>query len=258
MLDPLGYVWHPGIKLLICKICNTAVNPGSAAAHSSKTVGHTFVNQAARSVIREMAEGCVFGDREGRLPCVVGGLPPLAGFETVTGYQCPICDRISEDGDSVRRHFNKAHGSRAGVCFPKVRAQYLFKGRYGVLFALNAFDATDQLGDSSELANIGQRMQAKMAQILHDEYTTDWMGKDTWQYLKDVPWDAVLQANHDRFTVAELKSFVNIPRIHTIEAQGTLARNLALSVEHYFLRAEASVRGADYRFRQWIGSDSAA
>jgi uncharacterized C2H2 Zn-finger protein len=205
-----------------------------------------------------MEEGCVFGEREGRLPHVAGGLPALAGFETVTGHQCPACDRISEDSESIRRHFNKAHGSRAGISFPTVRAQYLFKRRYGVMFALNSMESSERHKESNQLADIGQRMQSKMAQILHDEYTTDWAGKDTWQYLKEVPWDTVLQANHDRFTVADLKGFVNIPRIHTIEAQGTLARNLALAVEHLFLGAEASVRRADYRLRQWLGSDSDA
>jgi hypothetical protein len=33
-LNGLGYVWHPGVKLLICKICNTAVSPSGAADHS--------------------------------------------------------------------------------------------------------------------------------------------------------------------------------------------------------------------------------
>lgn len=256
LLDPLGYVWHPGIKLLICKICNTAVSSNNAAAHSGKNAGHAFVNRAARAVIRGMEEDNVFGEREGRLSRAVGGLPPLAGFETVTGYQCSACDRISEDADSIRRHFNKAHGSRAGIDFPQVRAQYLFKGRYGVMFALDSTNKPDPKEDAKQVAEIAQKTQTRMAQLLHDEFTTDWTGKDTWQYLQDVPWHTVLQANHDRFTVGELKSFVNIPRIHTVEAQGTLARSLALAVEHFFLGAETSVRGADYRLRQWVGSES--
>lgn len=258
LLDPLGYVWHPGIQLLICKICNTAVSPSNAGGHSDKTPGHTFVNKAARKTIHEMAKDCEFEEREGRLPQVGkgGGLTPLAEFETTTGYQCPACDRISHDPDSIRRHFNKAHGSRTGVTFAKVRAQFLFKGRYGVMFALNIRDTPARIEDFPCSFEIGEALQMEIAQALHDEHSADWTAKDTWKYLQDVPWHTVLESNHDRYTVADLKTFVTIPRIHTSDAAGTLARSLAIAVEALFLGVEGDIRGADYRLRQWLGSDT--
>jgi hypothetical protein len=219
---------------------------------------HGFVNKAARRIIQGLGESCRFGDREGRLPLdeEKRGLPPLPGCSTVEGYHCPACERISENLYSIRRHYNEKHGSRSGLTFRKVRAQHLFKGRFGVMFAVEPPEDREFDDHATSSEDIGQALQMEISQALHDEYGADWKGKDSWGYLKDVPWHSVLEAIHARFSVAELNTFITIPRIHTKEAQGTLARNLALAVEHMFKQAESGVRVVDDRLRQWLGSDT--
>lgn len=238
-------------------LCRSAVNPNNVESHS-RLAGHHFANKESRAVVEDLAKGCHFGDREGRLPDVgpFGKLPAIPCFAGVQAHQCPQCGRLYIDMATVRRHFNKSHGSRAGVAFAQTAAQYLFQGKYGVLFAIQEVCSPQSDTTISKSATIGQALQARLAQALHDEFSGDWNAKDTWSYLKDVPWHHVLEANHDRYTVSDLKVFVTIPPIHTVEATGTLGKALALASQSFILGAERDVKQCDYRLRQWLGSDS--
>lgn len=238
-------------------LCKSAVSPKNVESHS-KLAGHRFANKEARTVIEGLSKDCHFGEREGRLPDVgpFGKLPSIPYFGTLEAYQCPQCGRLYVDTATVRRHFNKCHGSRAGVTYARTLGQYLFRGKYGVIFAVKSAVSSEPNLAISASATIGQTLQSRLAQALHDEFASDWNAKDTWSYLKDVLWHHVLEANHDRYTVSDLKTFVTIPPIHTEEATGTLAKALALAVQGLILKFEGGVKECDYRLRQWLGSDS--
>jgi uncharacterized C2H2 Zn-finger protein len=254
-LDRLGYVWHPGIKVLVCVLCKTAVSPGSVEAHCTSHDTQDTVGRKDKVAIEELLQGCQFGERDGRLPdlAVIPCLPPIQLFDTVNAFQCPSCVKLYDDESSAKRHFNKAHGSRVGKEFIKVPAQYLFRGHYSVMFPVTQESKATLTEDISQ--RIGLDLQAHMSKSLQDAYKADWSAKDAWPYLKDVPWHLVLEANIDKFTIAELKTLVSIPGLHLRGSRGSLATHIALAVERWVFGMEIEVRSSDYRLRRYIGSD---
>ncbi|KAJ9110611.1 hypothetical protein QFC19_001440 [Naganishia cerealis] len=259
IMDSHGYVLHPGIQVLLCMVCKSGVTPDNVKSHCERNAGHEYVRKEDRDFIQQLAGDCRFGDREGRLPevAVSGTLPPLEGFETFLAYQCPTCGKLYKELRSIQRHFSGKHRPELTPTFRQVPAQYLFKGKYGILFAVdprNDSIPVDSLPAAT--ARIAQNLQFEIAQKLHDEHSANWTDKDAWPYLRDVPWHEVLEANHENFTVSQLKSFITIPPIHTTEANGTLAKALALAVENVVFSLEKDVEKADYQAMQWLGSDS--
>lgn len=254
-LDKLGYVWHPGIKLLFCLLCKTAVSPGSVERHCSSHESQRSIVKADKIVIDELLQGCQFGEREGRLPDLTSNtaLPPITLFDTVYAFQCPACVKVYDDLLSIMTHFNKAHGSRIGQGFPRISAQYLFRGHYSVMFPVTIAIPAEGPGDSWQMLAID--LQTRMSNSLQDEYKADWAAKDAWPYLKDVSWHLVLEANIENFSIAELKMLVTIPAVHLRDSRGTLATHIALAVESWVLGLERDVRRSDYRLRQYVGSE---
>lgn len=256
-LDRLGYVWHPGLQLLLCLPCRSAVSPTNIESHSVRSEGHEFVKKEDRAIIQELREPCSFGEREGRLPDVgpMGQLPRIEQFDTFQAVRCPTCGRLHANEDTAKRHFNDAHGSRVGQKFDRVEAQYLFKGQFGVIFAVEELkDAKPK--EQPEAWDIGVQMQNRIARSLFKEYSADWTSKDSWAYLKDVPWHLVVETNLENHTVSELKTLVTIPPANTIEARGTLARQIDLGVQHWVTKLESDVQRADFRIKQWLATES--
>lgn len=256
-LDRLGYVWHPGLQLLLCLPCGTAVSPRNIESHSVRSEGHEFVKKEDRAVIQSLCKLCSFGEREGRLPDVgpMGRLPRIQQFDIIQAVQCPICGRLYAYEDSAKRHYNDAHGSRVGQTFNRIDAQYLFKGQFGVMFAIEESTCLIRKAQP-ETWDIGLQMQNRIARSLLKDYSTDWSSKDSWGYLKDVPWHLVVEANLENHTVSELKTLVTIPAANTLEARGTLARQIDLGVQHWVSNLESDVRRADFRIKQWLATGS--
>jgi hypothetical protein len=256
-LDRLGYVWHPGLQLLLCLSCRTAVSPTNIESHSVRTEGHEFVKKEDRAVIQSLRQPCSFGEREGRLPDVgpMGRLPPIAQFEIVQAVQCPTCGKLYGNEDSAKRHYNDAHGSRIGQKFNRIDAQYLFKGQFGVMFAVQESRDSGRKPEP-ESCDIGLKMQTRIAHSLFKNYAADWSTKDAWAYLKDVPWHLVVEANLEHHTVSELKLLVTIPAVNSVEARGSLGKQMGLGVQPWVSNLEAEVQRADFRIKQWLATES--
>lgn len=260
ILDGLGYVWHPKLKILICLGCRAAVSPGSLEMHS-KIPGHTFAVEEVRKFVNELAEGCVFGDREGRVPLLKPD-EKLVAWPYLNGgnaYRCPECSRCYEKMDSVKRHHRQKHGNTSVATFEKVRCQELFKGqgRSRVWVPIEGDEESMETDIGSEVATLAQAMQLQLAQHLQGAFQVDWKVKDAWAYLKVVPWHTVLEANQDEYETAELRAMVTIPPMYSEEARNTFPAKLAIFIQKWILGWEWDVRQADYRLKQLLGADSA-
>lgn len=257
-LSVLGYSWHPGLCLLMCSICRSAVSPASLKDHSTSDDRHDFAQKQITEFVNELASGCRFGDREGRLPVRGVGekMPRLELLDDVMALQCPCCDKLYVEVESMKRHCRKKHGGSSGKTYDRILCQYLFKGKAGVVFPVAEAAEPDAADDSSNAAVIAQELQSRIAEYLQKGFKADWTTKDAWPYLKDVPWHHVVTANEGVFEVPDLRMMVTIPPMHTQQAKETWPGRLAKMVQELVLSLEAGVRDADYRLKQLLGTGS--
>ena len=256
-LDAIGYVWHPKLKLLFCLPCHSAVSPGMLKFHSCKP-GHDFAQEGAVKLVTELTKDCSFGDREGRVPKLALGerLPPSAHLESGYAYQCPDCGKLYGERESVKRHNRKVHGEAVKVVIEKVRSQQLFTGRSGVWVPITEATEDQVIKADDQCAVIADRMQMRLAQFLQVNFKPEWTAKDAWPYLKAVPWHLIVEANQDQYEIEGLRAMVTIPPMYTAAARGTFPSKLAILVQDWVLGLEGDVRGADYRLKQWLGTEN--
>lgn len=258
-LNRLGYVWHPGIGLLFCLKCRTTLSAGGLKRHSSSFKSHDLARDELTTFVDKLAEGCPYGEREGRLPRVDidGKLPPLPYLDKVFAYPYPGCDRHYEQLESLKRHWRKAHTGARALPSKPVHCQILIKGKYGLMFEIDDEAPTEPKSAVISAASIGQQIQLELARVLQDKFRSNWESKDTWPYLRDVPWHLVLENNCDRFDIEQLKAMVTIPPIHMVAARGTLATSLAVLVEATIGELETNVLRASYTMKLLIGAEKA-
>lgn len=258
VLDTVGYVWHPGLKLLFCLRCHTGVMPSNLKTHSHRTENHDFAQKHVVAFVADLATGCEFGEKGGRLPDVgpFDKLPALPHLAQCEAYQCGGCGKLYKNKESLKRSCRKECDKGEKEILESVQCQYLFKGRSPVLFVIEEPLAENEVDPANACAMLAQRLQLQLAKALEESGRADWDAKDAWPYLKEVPWHLVITANQDEFDVDEMRAMVYIPSVHTKAARGTVATKLAALVEKAILGMETDVRQADYRLKQLLGAES--
>lgn len=112
ILDGLDLMYHPGLRLLRCCVCNIFVQPRSAASHSSNV--HWFnMSHATR---KQLEADFPNPEWTKPYPLMEGGapLPPIDDLPIVSGYQCVLdeCGYITDNRGTLNSHHTGKHRCR--------------------------------------------------------------------------------------------------------------------------------------------------
>jgi hypothetical protein len=126
-------------QILICKLCRTAVRPGTKIERHCRDM-HQIKGDQLRDIIFRFASASFEDPNKTVLP--TDGSSPVAGIPIIHGFSCTQCRCLSQSRNNITHHWRTAgHVGEAGQARWKgVRLQTWSAGRYSRYWVVRSED----------------------------------------------------------------------------------------------------------------------
>lgn len=243
-----GYLWHPGLRMLVCLHCKTMVAPHRLRYHCNQAK-----HQAPDPAVVKTILALVDLRYKKYLPNVTSGqkLRPIKGLDTEDSRQCTVCPYISNVDGTMKNHIRTAHnGKWDPTLFRAIRCQ-TFTTAPMTRFAVE--DQSSTIGDFGAVTRMLEDRAVNIVQAIGTTSTGVVRLSDAWPYLKKVAWDSLVGLNRNTLSLDELYRLGHLAKTDSEEAKRDSKIHEAVSV--FFGNMEGSLEVGCWELRQMVLAD---
>ncbi|KAJ9093375.1 hypothetical protein QFC21_006405 [Naganishia friedmannii] len=251
-LEGCGLLYHPGIRLAICTVCQIGLKPSPTAikTHYQRQKHLPIPSSAAR---RELAN-LVDVEFETYIPRLEKGqcVKPVQGVSVQDGVQCGCCQYVGLTVFNVRRHVKTAHGDVHGVTIEAIPVKCQLLRVHSLDRVPVQVEESKDLNPTAPTTEL-HRLYNHHTGIVDDNVEAE-VSRSEWPYLKVINWKKVA-ALDAAFPPKALLKFVALPRRSALEAT-SFAGRLQECVNAFFWSQKQVVLKTDRTIRKMVVAGS--